>query len=526
MRQPTRRVLLAAAGGMSVAGGNAAAQPGAGGGNELVVNPRPLFDISRNLYMQFMEPLGATDSSVEAAWDYRINDWREDFVAATAGLGPQTMRWGGLFSRYYRWREGIGPVERRPHMRNYVWGGHESNRVGTHEFLAFCRRVGADPLVCVNFQSDGFITYRNKPEGDRSAGPSEAADWVSYCNDADHQERAANGARAAMPVKLWQLGNETSYGKGGFTLEEAIRATVSFSEAMKRRDASIQVIGWGDRGETPEGRNLWAGELVKRAGEHIDMVAMHMMGQSPTRPDTVLKGYEYQKDPARAWEELLELAARVDMRLKEMMHALSGQDSRHGLAVTEGHLSLQPHNANPILTEWLSAAYHARSLNTYLRHGARVRICTGADFAGNRWTVNAVMIQTPGGSSHLLPAGSIMKLYRATCGRQGAAVERAPAALDVAASVDGDKTVLHVLNTDYRSAVKAVLRVAGRRIVSGVVREIAPSEPRAYVDTQHPKTFEPVEKPLAAQAGEAVEWSFPARSVSAVILTTEKEDKA
>ena len=34
-----------------------------------------------------------------------------------------------------------------------------------------------------------------------------------------------------------------------------------------------------------------------------------MMGQSPKRPDTVLKGLRYQQDPERAWEELLELAA-------------------------------------------------------------------------------------------------------------------------------------------------------------------------------------------------------------------------
>ena len=64
-----------------------------------------------------------------------------------------------------------------------------------------------------------------------------------------------------------------------------------------------------------------------------------------------------------------------------------------GIAITEGHLSLSPHNANPILYEWLSAAYHARSLNIYQRHGARVKIATAADFQGNRWTNNAVMLQ-------------------------------------------------------------------------------------------------------------------------------------
>jgi alpha-L-arabinofuranosidase len=69
------------------------------------------------------------------------------------------MRYGGLFSRYYKWREGIGPPEKRPWMRNYVWGGKETNRVGTHEFVDFCRQVGAEPLYCVNFLSDGEKRY-------------------------------------------------------------------------------------------------------------------------------------------------------------------------------------------------------------------------------------------------------------------------------------------------------------------------------------------------------------------------------
>src|SRR5689334_25026107 len=86
----------------------------------IVVDPKPLFEISPLLYMQFMEPLGATDSSVEASWDYDADDWRKDFVDITRDLSPGAIRFGGLFSRYYRWREGIGPADRRPAMRNYV----------------------------------------------------------------------------------------------------------------------------------------------------------------------------------------------------------------------------------------------------------------------------------------------------------------------------------------------------------------------------------------------------------------------
>jgi alpha-N-arabinofuranosidase len=126
----------------------------------LVVDPKPLFDLSPQLYMQFMEPLGTTDSSVEACWSYDAENWRNDFMEASKDLAPDVMRFGGLFSRYYKWREGVGPVDKRPLMRNYLWGGKETNRVGTHEFVDYCRRINAEPLYCVNFMSDGAAVFR------------------------------------------------------------------------------------------------------------------------------------------------------------------------------------------------------------------------------------------------------------------------------------------------------------------------------------------------------------------------------
>ena len=88
----------------------AAAQSGlhAQNAGRVVVNPEPLFDVSPCFYLQFMEPLGITDGSVEAAWDYDTDDWRKDFVDVVRGLSPSVIRWGGLYSRYYKWREGVG----------------------------------------------------------------------------------------------------------------------------------------------------------------------------------------------------------------------------------------------------------------------------------------------------------------------------------------------------------------------------------------------------------------------------------
>jgi alpha-N-arabinofuranosidase len=482
----------------------------------VTVDPRPLFDISPYLYMQFMEPLGSTDSSVEAAWDYDTDDWREDFVRLVRQLSPGVVRFGGLFSRYYKWREGVGPVGKRPWMRNYVWGGKETNRVGTHEFVDFCRRVGAEPLYCVNFLSDGRRQFWKTRDGQvRTGDAREAADWVSYANDPDNAQRRANGAVAPYNIRLWQLGNETSYGNDGFTREESIRHTIEFAQAMKERDRSIQLIGWGDRGHE-KGAPLWAGDLLDKAGDDLDYVAIHMMGQHPRRPHSALNGHRYQQEPERAWEELLELTNLTEARVQELEEVISAKKSNAGISVTEGHLSLRPHNTNPILREWLTGVFHARSLNIYQRHGAHVKIATAADFCGTRWTTNAVLLQVPRGLSYLTPAGSVMQLFKKYNGQKGVAVISGPADLDIAASRSGDQVFLHVVNLDYSRAVEAQLAVKGMSIVGGRIYGIAPDNLREYVDEDRPDVFAPQEQEL--HPGETIPWRFPAGSVSAAQL--------
>lgn len=39
--------------------------------NAVLIDPEPMFDLSPRLFMQFMEPLGSTDASVEAGWGLR-----------------------------------------------------------------------------------------------------------------------------------------------------------------------------------------------------------------------------------------------------------------------------------------------------------------------------------------------------------------------------------------------------------------------------------------------------------------------
>ncbi len=256
--------------------------------------------------------------------------------------------------------------------------------------------------------------------------------------------------------------------------------------------------------------------MLARAGEHLDFIAIHLMGQRPKRQATVLRGLRYQQAPEQAWEELLELSADIESKIVLVEQAVASVRSKAGIAVTEGHLSLAPHNINPLLMEWLSAVYHARSMNIYQRHGAKVKIATAADFCGTRWTVNAVMMQAPRGVSYLTPAGSVMRLFGRYNGKQGVTVKSAPGELDIAASRTGNRIWLHVANLDFRRSVEAALAVEGFTIRNGRVFEIAPDDPREYVSQDQPRILHPRERNLGA--GPVFRWRFPARSVSAVEL--------
>jgi alpha-L-arabinofuranosidase len=475
----------------------------------LAVDPRPRFELSPYLYMQFMEPLGTTDGSVEAAWDFWHDCWREDVVEVTRGLAPPLMRWGGCFSSYYRWKEAIGPRERRVPMHNLLWGGIESNQVGTVEFVDFCRQVGAEPLMCVNFESDGRQRWAVSPKGSvRSAGPEEAAEWVDYCNNPQSAARLAHGIRQPCTIRLWQIGNETSYDKNGFDCETAARKTVAFARAMRKADPGIALVGWGDSG--------WARRMIEIAGAELQYVAFHHMYR-PGGNDSPLGGTEYRKDPARTWQFLMDAYKPHEAKIRQVREQTSG--SGLPLALTECHFSLPGPNRCAVLSSWAAGVAMARLLNVHTREGDVLKIATAADFCGTRWQNNAIMIPVPHGRERafMMPVARVMGLYRAHVGRQAVEVIKTPADLDVTASRSGDRVYLHVVNTSRTRSVDARLAVEGMAIRSGSVWEIA-ADPEFEVWSAVAEVIAPKRKDLAAGGL----WTFPAASVSAVELEVQR----
>lgn len=498
-RRSFMKAVAASAVGLSVSATCAQDNPSA-----IMVNPEPRFELSPYLYMQFMEPLGVTDGSVAAAWDFGHDRWRRDIIEATRRLGPPLLRWGGCLASYYRWREGVGPRDQRRPYLNTCWGGLDTSQVGTHEFVDFCRQIGAEPFYCVNFESDGKLRFANDAKGNnRCAGPEEAADWVDYCNNPNSRDRIADGAKEPFNLKLWQLGNETSYG-GTWKPDKAAERTIAFAKAMRRRDPDIKLIGWGDSG--------WARQMLDTAGEHLQYIAFHHMF-NPDRglSNSPLRDIEYRKDPAWTWERLMNAHTVHDERIQWMREQTAGFDIP--LALTECHFALPGRNRCEVLSTWAAGVANARLLNVHERHGDKLKIATLADFCGTRWQVNAIMIPVPGGKSYLMPVALVMSLYRHHTGEQAVDVVRAPDALDVTASRTGTKVFLHVVNTSQKRSIQTKLVIEGREIRSGRIFEMA-ADPEFEVTETRPDEIKPVEKQLASDN----HWLFPAASVSAVEL--------
>ena len=480
-------------------------------GRTIVVDPSPRFELSPYLFMQFMEPLGATDGSVEAAWDHLRDDWREDVVAVTRELGPAMMRWGGIFSDFYRWREGVGPRAGRPSMLNLLWGGLESNQVGTVEFVDLCRRVGAEPLIGINFESDGRKQYMNARGQVRTADAREASAWVSYCNEPDHRDRQAHGHAAPLNVRHWQIGNETSYDKNGFDLETAGRKTVEFAKSMRAADPAIQLIAWGDSG--------WAARMAEIAGEHVQYLAFHHMFDPDNPRQPVLRGEVYRRDPDATWAQLMTAWQPADAKIRTVRDSLGAR--KMPLAMTECHFVIPGRDRGDVVASWAAGVSYARILNTHQRHGDVLKIATAADFCGTRWQNNAVIIPTPKGNNraYLQPVARVMQLYRHHVGSHAVEVVGAPDGLDVVASRRDNTIYLHVANTQRTRPVAASIQIGGRTLKSGRAFEITadPTVEVSYLNAA--EVMKTVEKPFA---GDGV-WEFPAASVSALELAIGSE---
>jgi alpha-N-arabinofuranosidase len=211
-------------------------------------------------------------------------------------MGFRMAKWpGGNFVSAYDWRDGVGDRDKRPPRLQPMWSDRvESNDVGLHEFVDFCRLLEAEPYLAIN---SGF--------GDSQS----AAEEVEYCNGSAQTRlgklRAENGHSEPFNIRLWCIGNEM-YGPwqyGHMSLNQYWVKHNYIVEAMKRVDPAIQVTVSGasiceksiggaekkndffpDKWEPPVTANLpyefgsvndWDGWLLEKCADHIDNLSEH-----------------------------------------------------------------------------------------------------------------------------------------------------------------------------------------------------------------------------------------------------------
>ena len=482
---------------------------------QIKINSQKKHSISPYLYMQFMEPLSNADSSVDAGWDYVLDRWQPCLVNAIKELSPTMIRFGGCFASYYHWKEAVGPRESRVPMLNQCWDGVFSNQVGTHEFMQLCREVQAEPLMCVNTESDGRMHWAYPKAGqDRFGTAEEAAEWVAYCNDPDNALRKAHGVSAPYNLRYWQIGNETSYDKRGYGAAKSAEVAAKFAKAMRAVDPSLKLLGWGDDLRTED--KTWAQQLCEKAGDDIDLVAYHYHYERyPKEYKDQMENNNFRRDPDKTWELLMEMYKYMADRIDEMREKVTPYGKK--LAMTESHFNLPGRNRNEMLSSWTMGVAYARSLNTVEHNSDIIDIATSADFFGNRWQVNAVILPTPvfaHSRAYLQPVAEVMKLFRHHIGSHALDVSGMEKQ-DVTASIsENGKTVyLHVVNPSAHAEQPITVSIDGKEVKSMKIFEIA-KDPTDEIMETCIDIFKPVTKKV-----EGATYTMPAASVAAIEVT-------
>jgi alpha-N-arabinofuranosidase len=467
--------------------------------------------IDPDVYGQFAEHLGAgiygglwvgTDSKIP-----NVRGWRKDVVQALKLLEVPVVRWpGGCFADDYDWRDGIGDPATRPVRLNRWWGGAETNRVGTHEFMDLAEQLGAEVVVAGNM---GSMT------------PKAMSHWMEYMTGSDKSaltdERRRNGRDKPWKVKYFGIGNE-SWGCGG-NMRAEYQADLH-NQYATFLGGSAKRVASGDG----TGNDHLIEVLMERSINQMDALTLHyytMIGNWDKKGPAL--GFD-----AETWAKTLQAAKGVEARINAITAIMDKRDpdKRVALYVDEwgtwydtapGASALYQQNT---LRDAMVAAV---SLNIFQRHTDRVRMTNIAQMVN----VLQAMVLTDGDKMLLTPTYHLFDMYKPFKGATPLKAEvQSPSfklgqtelvavEASVARTADG-KLVLALANLDpdRPARVSTGLKAAVRgRILTAQTLD-------AHNSFDQPKAIEPAD--FAAQPGpDGLTLDLPAKSI-VVVTVAEK----
>jgi alpha-N-arabinofuranosidase len=425
---------------------------------------------------------------------------RADVEPLVAALRPAFLRWpGGNVAQDYHWTWGVGPRDRRPLWVNLSWKNEpEPGDFGTDEFVALCRRVGAEPSITVNVEG-------------RGATPEEAAAWVEYCNGPATSRygamRAANGHEEPYRVRYWEVGNEIwgDWVRGHSDALTYARNYLRYERAMRAKDPSIELIAVGheDMG--------WNRTLLRMAGGSIDYLAIHhyygwkaMDGDTGNLMARPLFYERFYKD--------------VEKVIRE-----EGKGRPIRLNINEWGLDLPEAQQYSML----GALYGARLMNVFERTSPFVAMSAESDLV-NGWPGGIIQASRHG--VFLSPLYHVNLLYNQHRGkdrlkttvegptfdasREGTGVPVLDAV--VSRSSGGSELYVKVVNTDLASAVTAGIEVRGVRVGPEATSHVITADRLEAYNRFASDAIRPRRE--AIRAGERFDVLLPPHSVSVIIL--------
>lgn len=353
--------------------------------------------------------------------DDAVDGLDPDAVAMAKSMNLTELRFGGNFSSYYHWRDGVGPYDKRVTMENIAWGIPEYNNFGTDEFLAFCRLIGAIPQFDLNMGS---------------GTPEEAAGWVRYIRQHYHGK------------VLYEMGNEL-YGKwqGGWIPVDQIAArTLAFSKAVRAVDPEAEIIATGGMPQNFEGWN--AAQLSNPPGTY-NYLSTHFIHSTD---QVAAPGASQDFMAASAYALPFELGSRFQ-RMQAQVDAIPAWRGKVHFAMTEW-LFASRGNGGRVVTEESpnfknqgGALMVAGIFNTLLRNSRIVPISdmTGVmEFAGI-WKRREQVYATP--------SYYVFRLYSSVKGDTILPVQSDSGAYDVQGGVPGYETMSGVPYVDVTATL-------------------------------------------------------------------------
>lgn len=337
---------------------------------------RQIGAIDRKIYGQFMcRRPGVSEGGLYAPDSPTADEHglRRDVVAAISDLRPSIIRWpGGCTGTSYHWMDGVGPLSERPKKIDLHFGWAARYEFGTDEFIAFCRRIGAEP-------------HLNLAMGTGTL--EEAAAWLEYCNgtlDTYYANlRRRYGHEEPFGVKYWQLGNEMfgPWEIGYCAAGEYAAEAREWAKVLRRVDPSIALIavGGGDMIASE-----WAPEVVPEVGPYVDYISFHTYWREGGSADpwySVMAGPHVAEETMDVLSSAIRLARRKDWRCRDLAIAVTEWNASPDDGMMTHHPEYHPFGPTFHLRDALAVASF---INIMQRHCREVRLANVAQ------TINVV----------------------------------------------------------------------------------------------------------------------------------------